>query len=151
MKKNAVALLSGLVFAIGLGLSGMTQPSKVLDFLDVTGSWDPSLAFVMMGAIGVNVVLFRLVLRRSGPILGGVFQIPKRTDVDRRLLVGAAVFGIGWGLAGYCPGPGLVSLASGGAGAIVFVAAMIAGQIAEHLASRFVPALGPASPPSVRY
>jgi uncharacterized membrane protein YedE/YeeE len=134
MKKSAVAFLSGLIFALGLGISGMTRPAKVLAFLDVTGAWDASLAFVMLGAIGVTAVACRLVLRRAGPVLGGVFQLPRRRDVDRRLLLGAAIFGVGWGLAGYCPGPGLVSLANDHAGsALAFVAAMLAGQAVLHL------------------
>jgi uncharacterized membrane protein YedE/YeeE len=128
MKKSAVAFLSGAIFAIGLGVSGMTRPAKVLGFLDVTGAWDASLAFVMLGAIGLGVVGYRLVLRRGGPVLGGELDVPRRQDVDRRLLLGAAIFGVGWGLAGYCPGPALVSLASGHVGVIAFVAAMIAGQ-----------------------
>ncbi len=136
MKKNALALLSGVVFALGLGVSGMTRPAKVLDFLDVTGAWDPSLAFVMMGAIGLDVVAFRLILRRRGPLFGGAFQLPGQGSVDARLLVGAALFGVGWGIAGYCPGPGVVSLASGQVGVLVFVAAMIAGQAAHALLER---------------
>jgi uncharacterized membrane protein YedE/YeeE len=132
MKKSAVAFLSGAIFAIGLGVSGMTRPAKVLGFLDVTGAWDASLAFVMLGAIGLGVVGYRLVLRRGGPVLGGELDVPRRQDVDRRLLLGAAIFGVGWGLAGYCPGPALVSLASGHVGVIAFVAAMIAGQAVER-------------------
>jgi uncharacterized protein len=133
MKKSAVAFLSGAIFAIGLGVSGMTRPAKVLGFLDVTGAWDASLAFVMLGAIGVNVVAYQLAARRAGPVLGGAFQIPRGRGIDRRLLLGAATFGVGWGLAGYCPGPGLVSLASGQASAMAFVAAMIAGQALQRL------------------
>ena len=136
MKKNALALLSGAIFALGLGVSGMTRPAKVLDFLDVTGAWDASLAFVMMGAIGLNVVVYRLILRRAAPIFGGVFALPTRRDVDVRLLAGAGLFGVGWGLAGYCPGPGVVSLAAGQIGALVFVAMMIAGQVAHYLVER---------------
>jgi uncharacterized protein len=145
MKKSAFAFLSGLIFAIGLGVSGMTQPAKVLAFLDVTGAWDASLAFVMIGAIGINLVACRLILRRAGPVLGGVFQLPRRHDIDRRLLLGAGIFGVGWGLAGYCPGPGLVSLAGGHAGAIAFVAAMIAGQAAQHFSETAAGAKPPAT------
>lgn len=133
MKPNVTAFLSGALFAAGLTLGGMTQPEKVTGFLDVTGAWDPSLAFVMMGAVGLNVVLFRFVLRRTGPVFGGIFQLPSRKDVDGRLVAGAAIFGAGWGLGGYCPGPGLVSLAAGRLPALVFVLAMAAGMVAEHL------------------
>ena len=133
MKKNAVAFLAGVLFSIGLVVGGMTRPGKVLGFLDVAGAWDASLALVMGGAVGINVILFALILRRRGPILGGAFQIPRRRDIDGRLLLGAAIFGAGWGIAGYCPGPSIVSLASGNAGPIVFVAAMAAGLAAPRL------------------
>ncbi|MFT3770128.1 MAG: YeeE/YedE family protein [Minicystis sp.] len=133
MKHNAVAFLSGVIFAVGLALSGMTQPSKVLGFLDVAGAWDASLAFVMMAAVGLGLVVFRRVLRRSGPILGGAFHLPDRNDLDARLILGSALFGIGWGLAGYCPGPAFVSLVSGRPGPVIFVGAMLAGIVAHHL------------------
>lgn len=133
MKPNVTAFLSGAIFAAGLAVSGMTQPQKVVDFLDVAGAWDPSLAFVMMGAIGLNIVLFRFISKRTGPIFGSVFQLPNRKDIDPRLVAGAAIFGAGWGLGGYCPGPGLVSLATGGLPALVFVIAMAAGMVANHL------------------
>lgn len=132
MKAGLTAFLSGAVFAAGLALSGMTQPQKVVGFLDVAGDWDPSLAFVMMGAIGLNIVLFRFILKRTGPVFGGVFQLPNRKDIDPRLVLGAALFGAGWGLGGYCPGPGLVSLAAGGLPALVFVIAMSVGMVANH-------------------
>jgi uncharacterized membrane protein YedE/YeeE len=133
MKPSITAFLSGAVFAAGLAVSGMTQPQKVVGFLDVTGDWDPSLAFVMMGAIGLNIVLFRFILRRAGPVFGGIFQLPKRKDITLRLVAGAALFGAGWGLGGYCPGPGLVSLAAGRLPALVFVVAMAAGVLAQHV------------------
>ncbi len=129
MKPAATAFLSGAVFAVGLAVSGMTQPEKVVGFLDVTGAWDPSLAFVMMGAIGLNIVLFRFILRRTGPVLGGIFQLPTRKDIDARLVIGATLFGAGWGLGGYCPGPALVALGSGAGPAAIFVAAMLAGMV----------------------
>lgn len=132
MKPQLTAFLSGLVFAAGLAVSGMTQPQKVVGFLDVAGAWDPSLAFVMIGAIGLNIVLFRFILKRTGPVFGSVFQLPNRKDIDPRLVAGAALFGVGWGLGGYCPGPGLVSLAAGGIPALVFVIAMAAGMVANH-------------------
>jgi uncharacterized membrane protein YedE/YeeE len=133
MRPGITALLSGAVFAAGLGVSGMTQPQKVVDFLDIAGAWDPSLAFVMLGAIGLNIVLFRFILRRTGPVLGGIFQLPNRRDVDARLVAGAALFGAGWGLGGYCPGPGLASFAAGRPPALVFVVTMAAGMVAQHL------------------
>lgn len=127
---------SGALFALGLGIGGMTQPAKVLAFLDVAGRWDPSLAFVMAGAVGVYAAAFRLVLRRPRPVLSAAFAIPTRRDLDTRLLVGAALFGIGWGLAGYCPGPGIVSLVTGRADVVVFVTAMLAGMgVADAIAA----------------
>lgn len=127
-KQAAAAFVAGLVFAVGLAVAGMTQPSKVVGFLDFFGDWDPSLAFVMGGAIAVHALLFRLVTRRRSPLAAEVFQIPRRRDLTPQLVVGAALFGIGWGLGGYCPGPGLVSLPTLGADALAFVAAMMAGM-----------------------
>lgn len=118
------ALLTGLVFGLGLCLSGMTQPSKVLGFLDVSGAWDPSLAFVMGGAIAVGVVLFRLARHRLSPVA---------TAIDPALVTGSALFGIGWGLVGYCPGPALAALGSLEPKALAFVAAMIAGTLLHRL------------------
>ncbi len=131
MKSSLLSLLAGVIFAIGLGVSGMSQPQKVMDFLDFTGAWDPSLMLVMVGAIGVNTLAYRLVVqKREKPLFEPRFLIPTRTDLDWKLIVGAAVFGVGWGLGGYCPGPGLVSLAGGGVGAIVFVVTMLLGMTA---------------------
>jgi uncharacterized membrane protein YedE/YeeE len=121
-------LAAGLVFGLGLVVSGMIDPAKVLNFLDLFGSWDPSLAFVMAGAVAVTLVGYRLVLRRPGPLLGDGFALPTRSDLDRRLLVGAAVFGIGWGLGGYCPGPALTALGLAATGTLVFVPAMLIGM-----------------------
>ena len=129
----AVAFLSGLLFALGLGVGGMTKPAKVLAFLDVAGNWDPSLALVMAGAIAVYAPASRWALRRSAPLCAARFQVPTRRDLDAPLIVGAALFGAGWGLAGYCPGPALVSLASGASGVVLFVAAMLAGMGIERL------------------
>ncbi len=130
MKSNAVALLAGLLFALGLGLSGMTQPDKVMNFLDFTGKWDASLMFVMVGAIGVNALAYHLIAKkRATPLLGDRWHLPTRTQLDRPLLFGAAIFGVGWGLGGFCPGPGLVSLASGTLPAVVFVGAMLVGMV----------------------
>jgi uncharacterized membrane protein YedE/YeeE len=144
------AFVSGLIFAIGLGLSGMTQPAKVIAFLDLAGDWDPSLAFVMMGAILVHSTLYRLIRRRPAPLFAPVFTIPTRTDNDLRLLGGAALFGVGWGLGGFCPGPVVTSLVSGHRAVLLFVVSMLIGmylyKIIDQLktrqtsASRSVPA-----------
>lgn len=119
---------SGLLFSVGLVVSGMTLPSKVVAFLDVTSGWDPSLALVMVGAIAVHAVLFRLIVRRPSPLLEARFAVPTRKDIDAPLVVGAALFGVGWALGGVCPGPGLVSAASGAGMGAVFVVSMIAGM-----------------------
>jgi uncharacterized membrane protein YedE/YeeE len=141
MKKLLAACLAGALFAAGLVLSGMTQPAKVLGFLNLGGlvdaqrfgAWDASLAFVMGGALCVTLLAFWLTPANPGhpqrkPWLGGEFALPARKNVDRRLVLGAALFGVGWGLAGYCPGPALASLLQGGLDVILFVAAMAAGM-----------------------
>jgi len=122
------AFLSGVVFAVGLGLSGMTQPAKVTAFLDFAGDWDPSLAFVMIGAIGVYATLYRFIRRLPAPFFSPTFALPTRTDIDFRLVGGAALFGVGWGLGGFCPGPALTSLASGKTSVLLFVASMLVGM-----------------------
>lgn len=134
----------GLVFGLGLVVAGMSDPAKVLNFLDVgaipTGGWDASLAFVMAGAIAVTFTGFRLVLRRPQPFFGGAFQIPTATAIDARIIAGSAIFGLGWGLAGLCPGPAFTALTTGGAPAAVFVLAMLAGMAAARwLAQRTLP------------
>lgn len=133
MRAMLVSFFTAFVFALGLGIAGMTRPEKVVAFLDVFGSWDPSLAFVMGSAVLVYSVAYRRVLRRTHPVMERMFHLPQRIDIDRRLLVGAAVFGTGWGLVGFCPGPALVGLASGIPGVLVFVAAMLAGMGLFHL------------------
>ncbi|TAK21132.1 MAG: YeeE/YedE family protein [Myxococcaceae bacterium] len=139
MKRNAAAFGAGALFAVGLALSGMTRPSKVVGFLDLAGDWDASLAFVMMGAIAVHFVAYRVVLRRPAPLFDGRFHLPTRKDIDLRLVLGAALFGVGWGLGGYCPGPGLVSAAAGSPGALVFVVGMTAGMLIEQAVARALP------------
>ena len=129
--KAILAALAGIFFGLGLGISGMTQPTKVIGFLDVAGAWDPSLACVMIGAIGVHFVGVRLARKRGTPIFGESFAWPARTTLDRPLLVGAAIFGVGWGLGGFCPGPALVGAASGSVSAIAFSAAMVVGMLAH--------------------
>lgn len=122
------SLLAGLVFGLGLILSGMASPAKVLGFLDLAGAWDPSLALVMAGAIAVGLPTFALVRRREATLLGQPLRLPTASAVDRRLLGGSLLFGAGWGLAGFCPGPALVALGMGELKAVVFVAAMLAGM-----------------------
>ncbi|MGB6228933.1 MAG: DUF6691 family protein [Litorimonas sp.] len=117
----------GRVFGIGISISGMANPAKVLNFFDVTGTWDPSLAFVMGGALAVTFLGYRLVLRAAGPVLDTRFLIPTKTDLDARLIGGSALFGVGWGIAGFCPGGALPALGTGTAQVFVFVAAVIAG------------------------
>ncbi len=135
MKSQLTALVAGVVFGVGLGISGMTQPPKVIAFLDLFGSWDPSLLFVMAGAILVHFVLARLIRRRPRPWLDPYFHVPPQARVDRKLVFGAAIFGIGWGLAGYCPGPAIVALGSGALPAVVFVAAMALGMTIQYFAA----------------
>jgi uncharacterized membrane protein YedE/YeeE len=136
MKSALAALASGALFGAGLIVSGMTKPAKVVGFLDVFGSWDASLAFVMIGAIAVHLVAFRLIRRRSSPLFDVRFHLPTRKDIDARLVVGAVIFGVGWGLGGLCPGPGLVAAAGGVAAAIAFVVGMTVGIKTEHLLAR---------------
>jgi uncharacterized membrane protein YedE/YeeE len=130
--KYITVFLSGLLFALGLGISGMTLPQKVIGFLDFGGeNWDPSLAMVMIGSAGVFLLLHRLVLRRSSPLFETEFHVPSGTDIDAPLVVGAALFGIGWGMVGLCPGPALTALVSGQIKAWIFFVAMITGMYAE--------------------
>jgi len=132
-RTGAVAFLAGLVFALGLGVSGMTQPPKVVAFLDVAGRWDPSLAFVMAGAIGVHLFFARRAKAGGAPRFAPRYVLPSGAGVDRRLVAGAALFGAGWGIAGFCPGPAVVSLVTLAPGAIAFVGAMLAGMLAYAL------------------
>jgi uncharacterized membrane protein YedE/YeeE len=122
------SLLAGLVFGLGLIVSGMANPAKVLGFLDLAGAWDPSLLFVMGGAIAVGAVAFFVARKRVVSLLGAPMRLPTSRDIDRRLVGGSLLFGIGWGIAGICPGPGLVALGMGEVKALVFVAAMLAGM-----------------------
>ena len=133
MKSSLAALGAGIVFGIGLGLSGMTQPAKVLGFLDIVGAWDPSLMFVMGGAILVHFALARWIRRRERPLLDTRFHLPTGARVDLPLVAGSVVFGVGWGLGGYCPGPAIVSLGSGAAAAFVFVGAMALGMALQYV------------------
>ena len=123
------AFACGFVFALGLVFGGMTQASKVVGFLDVTGAWDPSLALVMGGALTTHALLRRFVVSRGAPLLDSGFHVPTRSDLDARLLAGAAIFGVGWGLGGFCPGPAVVALGAGLPAALVVVPAMLAGML----------------------
>jgi len=131
--KGFVALVSGFLFAIGLGVSGMTQPHIVRGFLDVFGSWDWRLIGVMGGAIGVHAITYRLIVKRSAPILDSRFHIPNKKSIDKRLVLGASIFGLGWGWAGICPGPALVGVVSGNYVFLYFVGSMLLGMKAFQL------------------
>jgi uncharacterized membrane protein YedE/YeeE len=136
VKAHFAAFGAGSLFGVGLAISGMTKPSKVTGFLDVAGRWDPSLGLVMAGAVVVTFIAYRLIGRRASPIFDAKFHLPTRKDVDRRLILGATLFGVGWGLGGFCPGPGLVAGAAGVTAAIVFVAGMTIGILLEHAVAR---------------
>ncbi len=127
------SLLSGLLFGLGLIISGMVNPGKVIGFLDLAGNWDPSLALVMIGGLAVTTPAFRFVLKREQPLFESKFFLPGKLDIDRKLLGGAALFGIGWGLAGLCPGPALTGVASLNPSILLFVAAMIGGMVLHYL------------------
>lgn len=119
--------LSGLIFGIGIAISGMINPAKVLNFLDVAGAWDPSLAFVMGGAVIVTFIGYRLAWRREAPLVGGRFQLPTSTEIDSKLIGGSALFGIGWGIAGFCPGAAIPALGTGRWEVALFIVAVVAG------------------------
>ena len=134
MAKILSALFIGTTFGLGLAISQMVNPARVIGFLDVAGRWDPTLIFVMGGALLLTAPIFPLVLRRKAPLLAEQFSLPIKVDIDQPLLLGAIIFGFGWGLGGFCPGPALAALASGSPSVALFVVAMIAGQ---WLGSRF--------------
>lgn len=131
-----LALVAGLIFGIGLAIGGMVNPKKVIDFLDVAGNWDPTLLCVLGGALTVTLIGYRLVLKRAQPLFGSDFRLPTRTDIDARLVAGSAVFGIGWGLVGFCPGPAIAALGLGSIKPVVFVIAMSAGAYVASFATR---------------
>jgi uncharacterized membrane protein YedE/YeeE len=136
-KNNFFALLSGLIFGLGLILSGMANPAKVLAFLDLAGAWNPSLACVMGGAIAIGSIAFAIARKRSASLLGLPMQLPNKRQIDKRLILGALTFGIGWGLVGICPGPAIVLLGAGNVKGLVFVASMLIGMgIFEWLENR---------------
>jgi hypothetical protein len=131
MTRSAASLVSGLLFGAGLAISGMTHPQKVIGFLDITGRWDPSLLFVLGGAVGVTLIAFRFVLRRSLPILDDHFHIGRETRIDAPLLFGSAIFGVGWGITGYCPGPAIALAAAPNRELLVFLPALLIGSAAQ--------------------
>jgi uncharacterized membrane protein YedE/YeeE len=128
-----VSLIAGLIFGYGLVLSGMSNPAKVMNFLDVAGAFDPSLIFVMLGAVVTTYIGYRLVWRLERPLLSGEFNTPTKTEIDSRLVIGPVLFGVGWGLVGLCPGPALASLTFGGLSALIFFIAMLIGMFVAKL------------------
>jgi uncharacterized protein len=141
--RNIIALVVGLVFGLGLCVSGMTEPAKVLGFLDLTGLWDPSLAFVMGGALAIGFIAFGLARRRRVALDGEPMQMPTARIINAPLIVGSLIFGVGWGLAGICPGPAIVDVGFLNPRALVFVAAMACGMLAYRLVGLRLPARGP--------
>ena len=131
MGRNLASLAAGMLFGFGLALSGMTHPQKVLGFLDVAGPWDASLLFVLGGAVGVTLVSFRFILRMGKPLLAERFIITKETHIDRPMLVGAILFGVGWGISGYCPGPAIALIAAPNWELLAFLPAAVLGAVAE--------------------
>lgn len=135
MKNSASAFVVGFLFSIGLGLSGMTNPQKVVGFLDVFGAWDPSLAFVMIGSIATHFITFKLIRKRKSPLFSSHWHLPTKKEITKSLVFGSLIFGIGWGLAGFCPGPAVTNLASAEKAPWVFVLSMIAGMFLFKLAN----------------
>ncbi|MEQ1559818.1 MAG: DUF6691 family protein [Methyloglobulus sp.] len=132
MKLIGLALLSGILFGIGLALSQMTNPGKVLNFLDIAGNWDPSLIFVMLGALAVTFIFFRVILKRPAPLFDSKFYLSTKKDIDKPLIIGATIFGAGWGISGYCPGPSIAGLGLGNFEAVIMVVFIYLGFIAHR-------------------
>ncbi|MFK8138579.1 MAG: DUF6691 family protein [Bdellovibrionales bacterium] len=133
MKTGIISFVVGFVFSIGLVVSGMTQPENIINFLDLTGNWDPSLAFVMIGAIGLHFFTFKWILKRKSPLFANKFMVPSRSDIDKNLLLGSALFGIGWGLGGLCPGPAIASLLDGSLEPVLFVGSSLLGMFVVNI------------------
>jgi uncharacterized membrane protein YedE/YeeE len=131
------AFFSALIFGLGLGMSGMTLPANVIGFLDITGNWNPSLAFVMVGAIAVHSLSYRMITKRESPVLTTHFQIPKNRFVDRKLILGSVLFGAGWGIGGFCPGPAIVASVSGVPAVLLFLISMIVGVYMHQFVNKF--------------
>jgi uncharacterized protein len=136
MKLNIMALISGILFGVGLTLSQMTNPDKVIGFLDITGNWDPSLIFVMVGALAVTTLFFRKIIKRPRPLFDKEFYLSSKSAIDKPLLIGATIFGIGWGISGYCPGPSVAGLGLGNLEAVVMIFSIYMGFIAHRLYSK---------------
>lgn len=136
MKKSLSAFLAGLIFSLGLGISGMTQTQKVIGFLDIFGNWDPSLLFVMIGAIVIHSIAYKLIRIRKTPILTSTLHISTKTKITKSLIIGSIIFGVGWGLGGYCPGPAIVSVVTFDKHAIEFVFSMILGMIVFNIGKK---------------
>ena len=132
--KYGLAYLSGLLFGLGIVLSGMANPAKVVNFFDLAGAWDPSLAFVMGGALTVTAIGYRIILRKSAPVCDTMFHMPTKTGMDKRLIGGSLVFGVGWGVAGFCPGGALPVVSTGNPGVLIFVTALVAGILIARFA-----------------
>jgi uncharacterized membrane protein YedE/YeeE len=141
--QTVTALVAGIVFGLGLIISGMVNPTKVQNFLDIFGTWDPSLAFVMGGAIAVTLTGFRLTHIRAQPFFHDVFHLPDRADLDARLLAGAAIFGVGWGMGGYCPGPAITGLPLAATGTLVFMVTMLIGMLLAKIVKAPAPLAEP--------
>jgi uncharacterized membrane protein YedE/YeeE len=139
MKTQLSSFLVGLIFALGLGLAGMTQPQKVIGFLNIFSQWDPSLLFVMGGALVTHSILYRLIRRRTSPLFASQWHVPTKTDLTPQLMVGAALFGLGWGLGGYCPAPAITSLASGSLKPFAFVGTMLIGMLMYRWVEKHLP------------
>ncbi len=129
MQKLMISLISGVLFGFGLALAGMTDPQKVLAFLDITGEWDASLMLVLAAAVGVTATSFHLILRRSTPVFDTEFHLPEKSAIDSPLIIGSIIFGIGWGISGYCPGPAVALLAAPGRETLIFLPAMLGGWL----------------------
>ncbi len=132
MKPNLMALFSGILFGLGLALSHMIEPNKVLNFLDVAGHWDPSLLFVMIGALSVAMIAFRFILKRPAPVWSASFQLPHKTSLDVKLIAGAAIFGVGWGMSGYCPGPSVTGLSLFSPESVIMIVTLYLGFFVAH-------------------
>ena len=129
MKNNISSGIVGFLFALGLGISGMTQPQKIIGFLDIFGNWDPTLVFVMLGAVFIHSLFFKVILKRPNPLFATTWHVPSNKKINTNLILGSFMFGVGWGLAGYCPGPAIVSLASFQGRPLIFVLSMFAGML----------------------
>lgn len=136
MKHSILSLVVGFLFSLGLGVSGMTEPQRVIGFLDIFGSWDPSLLFVMFGAIGVHLITYRIIRKRHSPLILKEWHVPTKKDLTPSLVIGSSFFGMGWGLAGLCPGPALVSLASFEIRPVVFILSMLVGMFIFQVLNR---------------